>query len=452
MSGSNPSSLNPAAGGAASEIRHPTFAEAFRFWLKLGFISFGGPSGQIAIMHSELVERRRWISENRFLHALNYCMLLPGPEAQQLATYVGWLLHGTRGGIVAGALFVLPSVFILLGLSIVYSVYGNLAWVTAVFDGLKPAVLAIVLGAVLRIGRKALKNSVMWGIAAAAFVGIFFLHLPFPFIIVAAGLLGLLGGRRWPGTFAVIAGHGAKPGPSSVLGDDAVSAAHTRPTFARAIKVCVVCLSLWWAPVLALGLAFGFDHILVKQGLFFSKAAMVTFGGAYAVLPYVSQQAVEHYGWLSAGQMLDGLGLAETTPGPLIMVLQFVGFLGGWKFHAPLTPVATATLGALITTWTTFLPCFLWIFVGAPHIEQLRGNVKLTAGLSAITAAVVGVILNLAVWFGLHVLVPTGQPVNGFGIGVCVLSLVAMVRFKVDIIPVVVAAGVLGCVRWLAVG
>ncbi len=440
----SPSEAAPAVG-----IRHPTFTEAFLFWLKLGFISFGGPTGQIAIMHAELVEKKRWISENRFLHALNYCMLLPGPEAQQLATYVGWLLHRTWGGIVAGALFVLPSVFILLGLSIVYALYGNLAWVAAVFDGLKPAVLAIVLGAVLRVGKKALKNGPMWTIAALAFVGIFFFHLPFPLIVVSAGAVGLFGGRYWPKTFAVIAGYGSKSAISSVLSDEAEAPAHTRPSLARALKVCGVCLGLWWAPVIALGLWLGFDHTLVKLGLFFSKAAMVTFGGAYAVLPYVSQQAVEHYGWVTAGQMLDGLGLAETTPGPLIMVLQFVGFLGGWRFHEPFSPLTTATLGALITTWTTFMPCFLWIFLGAPHIEQLRGNVKLTAALSAITAAVVGVILNLAVWFGWHVLFPDNQGVNGFGIVICLLAFIGMVKFKWDIIPVVLGAGLLGYVRGL---
>jgi chromate transporter len=374
-------------------------------------------------------------------------MLLPGPEAQQLATYVGWLLHRTWGGIVAGALFVLPSVFILLALSAVYVAYGELAWITAVFNGLKPAVLAIVLGAVLRIGKKALKNTTMWTIAGLAFLGIFFLHLPFPLIIATAATVGLVGGRYRPNSFAILAGHASKRGHSSLLDDEAQAPAHTRPSLSRALKVCAVCLTLWWTPVLALGLWLGFDHTLVRQGLFFSKAAMVTFGGAYAVLPYVSQQAVDHYGWVTGGQMLDGLGLAETTPGPLIMVLQFVGFLGGWKYHAPLSPLTTATLGALITTWTTFLPCFLWIFLGAPHIEQLRGNIRLTAALSSITAAVVGVILNLAIWFGLHVLFPTGQAVNWFGITVCLLSLMALVRFKCDIIPVIIGAALLGWFR-----
>ncbi len=434
----------------AQPARKPTFAEAFRFWLKLGFISFGGPTGQIAIMHTELVDKKKWISESRFLHALNYCMILPGPEAQQLAIYIGWLLHRTWGGIVAGALFVLPSAFILWALTWLYATCGNVPLVAAVFDGLKPAVLAIVLGAVLRIGKKSLKNEVMWTLAALAFAAIYFFKVPFPIIILAAGALGLAGGKFWKEKFAVIKGHGGKKSDASVLDDETDSPAHTKPTLARAVKVCAVCITLWWLPVLLIGLWLGFDHLLVKQGLFFSKAAMVTFGGAYAVLPYVSQQAVENFHWVAPGQMLDGLGLAETTPGPLIMVLQFVGFLGGWNFSAPLSPLAMATLGAFITTWTTFLPCFLYIFLGAPHIEQMRGNVKLTAALSAITAAVVGVVLNLAVWFGLHVLFPANLPVNWFGVVVCVVAFIGMVKWKWDIIPVVLGAGLLGVLRYFA--
>lgn len=433
----------PAAG---EPVRHPTFAEAFRFWLKLGFISFGGPTGQIAIMHAELVEKKRWISEDRFLHALNYCMLLPGPEAQQLAIYVGWLLHKTWGGIVAGALFVLPSAVILWGLSWIYAAYGDVKWIAAVFDGLKPAVLAIVLMAVRRIGGKALKNEVMWTLAALAFAAIFFLKLPFPVIILAAGVIGFVGEKFWKDKFVVLKGHGGKCGTKSVIDDSTAAPAHTKPSLARALKVIGVCGALWWLPMVAVGAWLGFGHTLFQQGVFFSKAAMVTFGGAYAVLPYVSQQAVENYGWVNAPQMLDGLGLAETTPGPLIMVLQFVGFLGGWKFHAPLSPLAMATLGAGLTTWTTFLPCFLWIFLGAPHIEQLRGNTKLTAALSTITAAVVGVVLNLAVWFGLHVLVPASQPVNWFGLVVCGVAFAGMWRWKWDIIPVVAGAGLVGLI------
>ena len=349
----------------------------------------------------------------------------------------------------AGVLFVLPAMFLLWGLSLLYATCGNVPWVVAVFDGLKPAVLAIVLGAVLCIGKKSLKNEVMWTLAAAAFAAIFFFKAPFPVIIFAAGLLGWLGGKFWKNKFVVLAGHGSKTASASVLDDETAAPAHTKPSLARAVKICGVCPTLWWLPLLLQGVWLGFDHLLVKQGLFFSKAAMVTFGGAYAVLPYVSQQAVEHYAWLNAGQMLDGLGLAETTPGPLIMVLQFVGFLGGWNFPAPLSPLAMATLGAFITTWTTFLPCFLWIFLGAPHIEQLRGNVKLTAVLSAITAAVVGVVLNLAVWFGLHVLFPVGQPVNWFGFILCVVAFVGMVKWKWGIIPVVLGAGAVGMLHHL---
>jgi chromate transporter len=437
----------------------PTFGEAVRFWLKLGLISFGGPTGQIAIMHTELVEKRRWISEERFLHALNYCMLLPGPEAQQLATYVGWLLHRTWGGIVAGTLFVLPSAFILWALSWIYVVHGSVPWIAAIFDGLKPAVLAIVIMAVRRIGAKALRNGVMWAIAAAAFVGIFFLKVPFPAIIFGAAVIGLVGERFWRDKFVPRAGAGHGPavkrsgsGPGenrrAAVIDDGQSVAHLKPSGARALRVIVVCGVLWWLPVLLIGATLGTTHVLFQQGLFFSKAAMLTFGGAYAVLPYVSQQAVEQYGWLSAPAMLDGLGLAETTPGPLIMVLQFVGFLGGWKFHEPFSPLAGATLGAFITTWTTFLPCFLWIFLGGPYIERLRDHQKLSAALSTVTAAVVGVILNLAVWFGLHVLFPSGQPVNYFGLVVCAVASFGIWRWKWDLIPVVIGSGLAG-LAWM---
>jgi chromate transporter len=425
---------------------HPSFREAFRFWVRLGFISFGGPTGQIAIMHSELVEKKKWISDSRFLHALNYCMLLPGPEAQQLAVYIGWLLHRTWGGIVAGAFFVIPSMFILWLLSFVYVNYGNIPWVAAIFYGLKPAVLAIVASAVLRIGSKALKNEVMWAIAAIAFVSIFFLKVPFPIIVMGAALIGFFGGKFWKEKFFIVSGHGSKKSEQSVIDDETISPAHTKPTLARAIKVCAACLVLWWLPVLLLVLWLGANHALVKESIFFSKAAMVTFGGAYAVLPYVSQQAVEQYQWLTAGQMMDGLGLAETTPGPLIMVLQFVGFLGGWNQPGPLSPLLAATIGAFITTWTTFIPCFLWIFLGAPHIEQLRGNVKLTTALSAVTAAVVGVVLNLAVWFGMHVLFPAPKTIDWFAMVVTTVAFIGMTKWKWDIIPVVAGAGLLGLI------
>ncbi len=451
----------PPAQGAnvAARPAHPGFAEAVRFWLKLGFISFGGPTGQIAIMHSELVEKRRWISEGRFLHALNYCMLLPGPEAQQLATYVGWLLHGTRGGIVAGALFVLPAAVMLWALSWIYAAHGSLPWIAAVFSGLKPAVLAVVIMAVRRLGTRALRNSVMWGLAALAFAAIYIFHVPFPFIILTAAIVGWTGGRLRPDWFASPATHAparksdaAKPTPASdsaSLIDDSQPAATVRPTLARAARVILVCATLWWLPVILAGALLGRDHPLFQQGIFFSKAAMVTFGGAYAVLPYVSQQAVENYGWLSASAMLDGLGLAETTPGPLIMVLQFVGFLGGWKFPAPFSPAVAATISAAMTTWTTFLPCFLWIFLGAPYIEWLRHHQRLGAALSAVTAAVVGVVLNLALWFGVQVLFPAGQPANIFGLILGAGALLGLWRWKWDLIPVILGAGFAGWLWWL---
>lgn len=425
----------------------PSFAEAFRFWLKLGFISFGGPTGQIAIMQTELVDKKRWISQARFLHALNFCMLLPGPEAQQLAIYIGWLLHKTWGGIVAGALFVIPSIFVLWGLSYVYVAYGTVPWIAAVFYGLKPAVLAIVAFAVIRIGRKALRNPVMWGIAAAAFVGIFFSKLPFPLIVLAAGVIGFVGGRFSPGTFVMTTGHGAAAGAqTSVLHDDAEIPEHAQPSVARALKILLTCGILWWLPIMIARWTLGSEHTLFREGLFFSKAALVTFGGAYAVLPYVAQQAVETHGWLGPGEMMDGLGLAETTPGPLIMVLQFVGFMGGWHQPMGLAPVVAATLGALITTWSTFVPCFLLIFLGAPYIERLRGNAKISSALSAVTAAVVGVVLNLAVWFGLNVVHPRAGVIDWFAIMLALAALVAMVRWRVGVIAVVIAGGAIGLI------
>ena len=427
-----------------ARLRHPSFAEAFRFWLKLGFISFGGPAGQIAIMQTELVEKRRWISQARFLHALNFCMLLPGPEAQQLAIYIGWLLHRTWGGIVAGALFVIPSMFILWTLSFVYAAYGNVPWIAAVFYGLKPAVMAIVAVAVIRIGRKALKNEVMWSIAALAFVSIFFFQVPFPIIVFAAGVIGLIGGVFWSSKFAVATVHGANPEEASVLGDADVVAEHTHATWSRVARIGALGLALWWVPILVVGLWQGWNGTLFREGVFFSKAAVVTFGGAYAVLPYVAQQAVEQYGWLQTGQMMDGLALAETTPGPLIMVLQFVGFMGGWSQPGALPPLTAATLGALITTWATFVPCFLWIFIGAPYVERLRGNVALTAALATVTAAVVGVILNLAVWFGLHVIFPAGGRADWIAVGLSTIAFVGMLKWKWDVVAVVLGGGIAG--------
>lgn len=424
-------------------VAAPTFREALRFWLKLGLISFGGPTGQIAIMHTELVEKKKWIGEQRFLHALNYCMLLPGPEATQLATYCGWLLHRTWGGITAGVLFVLPSAILLWVLSFVYVRYGTLPWLAAIFHGLKPAVTAIVAAAVIRLGRRALQNGAMWAVAALAFVAIFFGHVPFPAIVATAALAGFFGGKFFPQRFPPTPGHGM-PSSGTVIDDSHESPAHTRPSLARALKVVGVALFLWWAPVLAAGISQGWDGVLARTGIFFSKAAMVTFGGAYAVLPYVSQEAVEHYGWLTAPQMLDGLGLAETTPGPLIMVVQFVGFLGGWHQPGAMSPLLAATLAAAMTTWTTFVPCFLWIFLGAPHIEQLRGHRRLGSTLTTITASVVGVVLNLAVWFGLHVFFPSPHRVDWFAVALAAVAFLALQRFKLGVIPVVLASGAAG--------
>jgi chromate transporter len=426
----------------------PTFGEAFRFWLKLGFISFGGPTGQIAIMQTELVDRKRWISQSRFLHALNYCMLLPGPEAQQLATYIGWLLHKTAGGIAAGALFVIPSIVVLWTLSFIYVAYGSVPWIAAIFYGLKPVVVAIVVAAMIRIGRKTLKNEVMWAIAALAFIAIFFLGAPFPAIIVGAGLLGLIGGRIWPNKFDVISAHhsGSKlDGENSVIDDGHAPPEHTIPSLARAIRVAGIWMAIWWTPVLLAAALLGTGHTIFREGIFFSKAAVITFGGAYAVLPYVAQRAVDDFGWLGRGQMMDGLGLAETTPGPLIMVLQFVGFLGAWNQPGQLPPLLAATLGALMTTWVTFIPSFLFVFLGGPHIEQLRGNKKITTALSAVTAAVVGVVLNLAVWFAVHVVHPqTG--LDWFAISLGATALIAMVRWHLGVIPVIIAGGMIGLV------
>jgi len=426
-------------------VRHPSFAQACRFWLKFGFISFGGPTAQIALLHGELVERRKWISESRFLHALNFCMLLPGPEAHQLAIYIGWLLHKMRGGVIAGTLFVLPSAIFLWGLTWGYAVYGKISWVAAIFFGVKAAVMAIVAEAVIRIGSKALKNEVMWALAVLAFAAIFFLKVPFPFVVLTAGLIGLLGGKFWKDKFLVLGQNkSGKKDEEIVLSDDIESPAHTKPSLTGAIKICAIWLTLWWAPVLLAGLWRGWNDTLFREGLFFSKAAVVTLGGAYAVLQYVAQNAVEHFHWLHPGQMLDGLGLAETKPGPLIMVLQFVGFMGGWNVPDGLPPLVSATLGAVISTWTTFVPCFLYVFLGGPYSERLRGNAYLTTALSAITAAVVGVVMNLAVWFGMHIVLPKNEPFNWFAAVVGVIAFLGMWRWKWGIIPVIIGAGIVG--------
>src|ERR1700724_2686925 len=372
-------------------------------------------------------------------------MLLPGPEAQQLAIYIGWLLHKIRGGIIAGAFFVIPSIFVLWALTYVYAAFGNLPWIAAVFYGLKPAVTAIVLVATIRIGRKALKNFMMWALAALAFVGIYFLKVPFPAIVLGAGVVGFVGGRFWKDKFQT--GGTAEAGARlSAISDEQESPPHTKPNLRRAILVSAICLTLWLTPIIIAGALRGWDSTLFKEGLFFSKAAVVTFGGAYAVLPYVAQPALFHYGWLKPGQMMDGLGLAETTPGPLIMVLQFVGFIGAWQHPEGLPPLLAATLGAFLTTWVTFTPCFLWIFLGGPHIEKLRGNVKLATALSAITAAIVGVVLNLAVWFGLRVFFPQPDAIDWFACITSAVAFVGMLRWRWDVIPVVLGSGLLGLI------
>ncbi len=434
-----------------------SFGEALRWWLKLGFVSFGGPAGQIALMHEELVERRRWISERRFLHALNYCMLLPGPEAQQLATYIGWLMHRSWGGITAGALFVLPSLFILVALSWVYMAFGQVPLVAGAFHGIKPAVTALVLHAAWRIGSRTLRNTWLWGIAAAAFVAIFALELPFPLIVLAAGLAGHLGGRWAPQHFAAGgAGHAAAKlsfGPA-LIDDDTPTPPHARFGWPHFRVVLVACLVLWAAALGTLVAAFGWAGVLPQMGWFFTKAALLTFGGAYAVLPYVFQGAVEHHQWLTATQMIDGLALGETTPGPLIMVVAFVGFVGGWTHEAlgAGTPLMAGAAAATVATFFTFLPSFCFILLGGPFIESTHGNLKFTAPLTGITAAVVGVIVNLAVFFAWHVLWP-----EGFGGHFDAASLLiggaaalALFRFKAGVIPVVLGSALAGLALRLA--
>jgi len=393
-----------------------SFGEAFRVWLRVAVLSFGGPAGQIAVMHRILVEEKNWISESRFLHALNYCMLLPGPEAQQLATYIGWLLHRTAGGIMAGGLFILPGIFCIMGLSYIYAGYGHVGIIEALFFGLKAAVLAIVIQAVVRVGKRALRNRIMMGLAATAFIAIFFFNVPFPIIIIGAGVLGFVGAKGGRPEFAAVPHGGGKTTAAidGMLGDELPD--HVRPSVSRALKVSAVWLLLWLVPVAALLIAFGEANVFSQIALFFSKMALVTFGGAYAVLAYVAQQAVEHYHWLQPREMLDGLGMAETTPGPLIMVLQFVGFMAAYRDPGTLSPMLAGTLGGLLATWVTFTPCFLWIFLGAPFVETLRGNKGLAGALTAITAAVVGVILNLSIWFALHTVFRETMPVRSFGL------------------------------------
>ena len=432
--------------------------EAFRWWLKLGFINFGGPAGQIAIMHDELVDRRRWISNDRFLHALNFCMLLPGPEAQQLAIYVGWLLNGTLGGIVAGVLFVLPAFFLILGLSWTYAVHGDVDWIAAVFYGLRSAVIGLVAAAVIRVGAKALRSPAAWAVAGAAFAGIFFFQVAFPLIVAGAAVIGFVSSRARPGWWPA-GGHG-DAADDAVIGDE-VFARQQRPTARRAAAVLLTGLAVWWVPLLLVILWRGMDDTLGKEAVFFSQAAMVTFGGAYAVLSYINQAAVTQFGWLAPGQMVTGLGLAESTPGPLIMVTEFVGFLAGYNFPGGLDPVVAGILGASVATWATFAPCFLWIFLGAPYIERLRGEKRLAATLAAITAAVVGVILNLAVTFGTFALfddvrrghllgadfpLPDLGSVDLFAAALAAAAFVALWRYKANVVWTVLACAGAGLV------
>ncbi|WP_052715350.1 chromate efflux transporter [Paracoccus sp. 228] len=447
---------------------YPTLAQAARIWARIGLLSFGGPAGQIALMHRILVEENRWLGERRFLHALNYCMLLPGPEAMQLAVYIGWLMHRTLGGIIAGLLFVVPGMVAIMALSWIYAIWGDTGALEGLFFGLKAAVLAIVVQAVIRIGSRALRNGVMIGIAAASFVAIFAFGVPFPVIVLGAALAGFLGAQAGLAAFRGGGGHGAAGGApvadaDTLLGDGTPD--HTRVSAGWAARISAVFLGLWLLPVAALFLALGPKDVFAQIAGFFSVMAVVTFGGAYAVLAYVAQQAVETYGWLAPGEMLDGLGMAETTPGPLIMVTQFVGFMGALREAGGLPPLLAGTLGGLLTTWVTFLPCFLWIFLGAPFIERLRDNHALTAALTAVTAAVVGVILNLALWFGLHVLFDRLRPVAAMGLDLdlpvwrtldpaaMVLILAAMIavfRLRAGTVPVLAGCALAGLALHLA--
>jgi chromate transporter len=427
-----------------------TLAQAYLYWLKLGFISFGGPAGQIAIMHHDLVEKKRWISEKRFLHALNFCMVLPGPEAQQLATYIGWLMHRTWGGIIAGGLFVLPSFFILVGLAWVYLAYGSVPAVAGALYGIKPAVVAIVLFACYRIGSRTLKNRLLWTISLLAFIAIFILKLPFPAIILAAGLIGYVGGKYSPAYFKMGGGHGAaqKDFGAALIDDDTPTPQHALFSWTKLLHVAGVGVAIWLVAMAALVARYGWDSTYTQMGWFFTKAALLTFGGAYAVLPYVYQGAVEHYHWLTATQMIDGLALGETTPGPLIMVVTFVGFVGGWvqQVFGADALFASAFVAATVVTFFTFLPSFVFIFAGAPFIETTHGNLKLTAPLTAITAAVVGVIASLALFFAYHVFWPGGfsSALEWPAVVLAAAATLAIFRFKVNVIPVILVSGVAG--------
>jgi chromate transporter len=447
-----------------------SFGEAMKVWARVAALSFGGPAGQIAVMHRIIVEEKKWIGEQRFLQTLNYCHLLPGPEAQQLAVYIGWLMHKTKGGLFAGTLFVLPGLSAIMALSWVYVLLGKVTIVQGLFFGLKAAVLVIVVEAVLRVGKRALKNNTMRALAAAAFIALFFYNVPFPLIVLIAGLVGYLGGRAGLPAFLAGGGHG-KVGDKqladadSLLGEETPE--HALLNLRWSLSITAVFLALWLAPTAALYVGLGGENVFTKIAIFFSQVAVVSFGGAYAVLAYVAQQAVNTYHWVAPGEMLNGLGMAETTPGPLIMVTQFVGFLGAWREPGGLPPLLAATLGGLLTTWVTFVPCFLWIFFGAPFVEALRANKALGAALGAITAAVVGVILNLAVWFGLHVLFGKLAPMHWLGVSVdlpvlssvdvpsLILSVAAgaaIFRLKVGIIPVLLSSSLAGIAFFFVAG
>jgi chromate transporter len=455
-------SITAVPGATADAPAVPTFAEATKVWAKIGLLSFGGPAGQIALMHKELVEERRWMGEQRFLHALNYCMVLPGPEAQQLAVYIGWLMHRTAGGLVAGLLFVLPGAVVMLALGMIYALHKDVPVIAAIFFGVKAAVLAVVFEAVLRIGKRALKNRVMLAIAGAAFIGIYLFRLPFPLIILLAGTFGWIGSRVAPRLFNSAAHHGKGGGPEKGMIDlmfERGELAHADPSWRRAVRVLAVWLPVWLAPTVLVWVLTGPSSVWTQVGTFFSAMAVVTFGGAYAVLAYVAQAAVDTFGWLAPGEMIDGLGLAETTPGPLIMVVQFVGFLATFRASHGLDPIVAGTLGALLTTWVTFAPCFLWIFLGAPYVEALRGNKAIAGALAAITAAVVGVIMNLALWFAMHVVFRQVQPTDLLGLRLdlpvlasldwraallALVAIIAMLRFRVGMITTLAACALSG--------
>jgi chromate transporter len=445
-----------------------TFREAFWLWVKVALNSFGGPVAQIAVMHRYLVEEKRWIGESRFLHALNYCMLLPGPEAQQLAIYIGWLLHKIPGGIVAGTLFVIPGFVAMLILSILYAGYHDLSIVQWLFFGLKPAVLAVVIEAVLRIGKRVLKNGLMIALACASFIAIFFFSVPFPLIVVSAAIIGYVGGRFRPDAFEAnrVKDANSNPCDAPVLDEllEGQALKHVRPSASRAFAVAIGWTILWFGPIAIIFVFLGSQNVYFQEFTFFSKAAVVTFGGAYAVLAYVAQQAVENHGWLTASEMLEGLGLAETTPGPLILVLPFVGFLAAFRNPGELPPMIAGTFGAMLTTWATFVPCFLWVLVGGPYVESLRGNKSLNAAMTSITAAIVGVVLNLAVWFALHTIfgsvgeahfygvhlhIPVWATVNVPSMFIAGVAMLAIFRFKLGVVTTIAFSAMIGIVYHL---